>query len=67
MLEKIKAYCEHEVMGVEKWGYDPNQAVTRCFGAVVFLLDFYKEDVEGLEEWWDNVMHPKFRELQSRG
>jgi hypothetical protein len=67
MFEKIKKYCEHEIMCVEQFGYNPHEAVTRCYGAVMFLLSSFEvEDLKNLGEWWDNEMLPKFRKLQMR-
>lgn len=61
MQEKVKEYCYHELEMCKRWGYDPQQAVTRCYGAVMFVLSIESDD--GLDWWWDNEMHPRFREL----
>ena len=67
MIKKIKAYCEHELICVEKWGYNPHEAVTRCYGAVMFLLFSFEEDeLEDLGKWWDDEMLPRFRKLEMR-
>lgn len=61
MQEKVKEYCYHELEMCKRWGYDPQQALTRCYGAVMFVLSIESDDSLGL--WWDNEMHPCFREL----
>ena len=62
MKEKFRAYCEYEIDNVTKREYNANDAATRCYGAVMFLLNQYGWDDE-LSKMWDNEIHPKFREL----
>lgn len=68
MIEKVKSYCNHEIENVEKRGYDPHGAVTRCYGAIMFVANEILGGIEGEElgKWWDNEMLPKFRELERR-
>ena len=66
MHNKVKKYCYHELEMCKKWGYDPQQALTRCYGAVMFVLSVEPDDDESTESlgwWWDNEMHTLFREL----
>ena len=63
MQEKIKEYCYHELEMCKRWGYDPQQALTRCYGAVMFVINMDGFDEE-LGKWWDDEMLPKFRELE---
>ena len=68
MVKKLKKYVEHEVWCVERLGYNPHEAVTRCYGAVMFLLSSYpEEELEDIGNWWDDEMLPKFRKLEMEG
>lgn len=62
MKEKFRAYCEYEIDNVTKRGYNANEAATRCYGAVMFLLNQYSWDDE-LSKMWDDEIHPLFRKL----
>ena len=66
MQEKVKEYCYHELKMFKLWGGDVNQLMTRCYGAVMFVLYAEPDEDEhgGLTEWWDEEMHPILRELQ---
>ena len=58
MVEKVKKYVESELANIKR-GYDPNLALTRSYGALMFVLsDEWNED---LAKWWDNYAHPRFR------
>ena len=61
MQEKVKEFCYHELEMCKRWSYDPQQALTRCYGAVMFVLTIEPDD--GLGLWWDTEMHPYFKEL----
>lgn len=63
MEKKIKAYCEKEYENVLKWGYNPHEAMTRAYGAIMFVINYHDYD-EDLAKWWEDVMLPKFRELE---
>lgn len=65
MTEKLKAFCEHELWQVENRGYDVHGAVTRCFGAMMFVANdlLGGEEGEELGKWWDDEMLPRFRKL----
>ena len=65
MIEKVKQYCYEQLKWCKQHGYDPKQAMTRCYGAVMFVLSVEPDENEsdGLGWWWDNEMHPCFREL----
>lgn len=67
IVKKIKEYCAHELDSITRFGYDPQACVTRCYGAVMFVLTLGEEYDEELAHWWDDEMLPKFRELQARG
>ena len=60
---KLKEFCKHELWAVKRFGYDPHAAVTRCYGAVMFVINMDGFDDE-LGTWWDDEMLPKFRELE---
>lgn len=65
MTEKLKAFCEHELWQVENRGYDAHGAVTRCYGAMMFVANDLLDGEEGekLGKWWDDEMLPRFRKL----
>lgn len=63
ITNKLKEYCNYEIDCVKRHGYDPHNAVTRCYGAVMFVLNLDDFDDE-LGKWWDDEMHSKFRELE---
>ena len=65
IANKLKEYCEYELRNVEHFGYDPHTATTRCYGAVMFVINIDDFDEE-LGKWWDNEMLPRFRELEMR-
>lgn len=68
MEDKVKKYCEWEYMNALKRGHDPHEATTRCYGALMFVLNFSEDTYdEDLANWWDDEMLPKFRELESGG
>ena len=65
MEENLKAYCEYELKNVREFGYDPSPAFTRCYGALMFVLNFAEETYnEDLAQWWSDEIHPQFRELE---
>ena len=66
IANKLKEYCKHELWAVDHFGYDPHAAVTRCYGAVMFVINMDDFDDE-LGKWWDDEMLPKFRELEAKG
>lgn len=59
MEEKVKAYCEKEYEMALKWGYNPHEALTRAYGAIMFVINYDKYN-EDLVKWWEDVMLPKF-------
>lgn len=61
--DAVKAYCEHELWTVEHLGYNAHQAFTRSYGAVMFVINLKDFEESSLGDWWDNEMHPQFREL----
>ena len=65
IADKLKEYCEHELKMVNRFGHDPHEAVTRCYGAMMFIINMDNFDDE-LEKWWDDEMLPKFRELERK-
>lgn len=60
LINEIKDFCEHELKNIDR-GYSPKEAVTRCYGAVMFIIDAF-DAYEELGLWWNDEMHPKFRE-----
>lgn len=66
LITKLKKFCEYELWGVTHCGYDPRGAITRCYGAMMFVLnlDSFSEE---LGKWWDDEMLPRFTELLIRG
>lgn len=65
MKDNVKKYCEWEYMNALKRGYNPHEATTRSYGAVMFVLNFTEENFNyDLAKWWEDVMLPKFRELE---
>ena len=65
MKQKLEKYINYELNNIKNWGSDPNQVCTRCYGAVMFVTNFYCNPEEGDEiaKWWNDEIHPKFREL----
>ena len=64
LITKVKDYCDHELEGVDKFGKfgcDPDAALVRCYGAVMFVISSF-DAYEELGAWWNDEMHPKFRE-----
>ena len=66
MKEKVKKFCYHELEILKKWGGDHQQALTRCYGAVMFVLSIEPDEDESTESlgwWWDNEFRPNFYEM----
>lgn len=65
-IEEVKNYCLRELRDCKRWGADPNLAKTRCYGAVMFVLNLFPDtnELDGLGGWWDNEMRPQFEELR---
>ena len=65
MKDNVKKYCEWEYMNALKRGYNPREATTRSYGAVMFAGNYCGDPAEREEifSWWDDGIHPKFREL----
>lgn len=61
IITKVKNYCDYELKGIDKFGYDANAALTRCYGAVMFIVHAF-DAYDELGPWWNDEMHPKFRE-----
>ena len=60
---RLMAWIEKEYEGYGKNWYDANASITRCYGAMMFVLnDLLPEYDKELADWWDDVMLPKFRE-----
>ena len=67
MREKIKAYCEDEFRTCLIHHSNVEKAVDRCYGAVMFFINYMTPEFdEEIAKWWDDEMHPKFRELERR-
>ena len=68
MKDEIKKFCEYEYVNASKRGFNPHEATTRCYGAIMFVLNFVGDTYDkDLANWWDDKMLPKFRELESGG
>lgn len=61
LITKVKNYCNYELKGIDKFGYDPNFSLSRCYGAVMFIVAAF-DAFDELGPWWNNEMHEKFRE-----
>ncbi len=66
MVEKVKAWCEHEFHSALKFQADAHSAMTRCYGVVMFVsnevLGYDTPEGKELATWWDDEMLPRFRE-----
>ena len=69
MNERVKAWIENTYKTCIRFHSDPQNTVAMCYGALSFVLDEGHDEAldeeydEELIQWWDNEMHPKFREL----
>lgn len=65
MKQKLEEYINEEFRNITKWSSDAKQAGTRCYGAVMFAGNYCCDPAEREEifSWWDDEIHPKFREL----
>lgn len=61
MIEKVKTWIEDTYKDCIRFNSDPKNAIAMCYGALMFVLNETCD--EELSQWWDNEMHPKFREL----
>lgn len=66
IIEELKAYCEYEYNLTKMGGYDIQSSVTRCYGAVMFVINMNDSFDAETGKWWDDEMLPKFRELEER-
>lgn len=62
--EEIKQYCEDEYKNCIRYHSDIEKAIDRCYGAVMFVLNYTERYDDLIGKWWDDEMLPKFRELQ---
>lgn len=66
IINELKKFCEHELWATKRFNYNPHDAITRCHGAVMFVInmdDYFDAD---LARWWNDKMLPQFRELERR-
>lgn len=67
MVEKVKTWCEYEFKNATKYNANPLNAMTRCYGIVMFvsnsLLGYDSAEGKELTTWWDDEMLPRFREV----
>ena len=61
MNERVKTWIENTYENCIRFNSDPKNAVSMCYGALMFVESETSD--EELGRWWDNEMHPKFREL----
>ena len=66
MQEEIKQYCEEEYNSCIRYHSSIEKAIDRCYGAVMFVINYTERYDNLVAEWWDNEMLPKFRELERR-
>ena len=66
MKEELKAYCEKEYNQCWQWNGDVEKAIDRCYGAVMFVLNYTERYDDSIAEWWDDEMLPKFRKLERK-
>lgn len=67
IISKFKDYVVRELEEAESepFYYNGHDAVSRCFGALMFLFSLGIDD-RGLESWWDDEMRPRFYDLERR-
>lgn len=63
IVAKLKEFVYHEIDMVKRYNYDAHGAVTRCYGAMMFVINLGDFDDE-LSAWWDSEMLPVFYELE---
>lgn len=66
IIYELKNFCEHELWMVKHLNLNPHKAETRCFGAVMFVINMDNYFYEDLTKWWNNKMRPQFEELKRR-
>lgn len=67
MERNLKNYCREQFNNCKNYGSDINKAIDRCYGATMFCINnCFSEYNDELGKWWDDVMLPKFRELERR-
>lgn len=67
MIDNIKTtkdWILKEYNNCIRFKLNPTQAIDRCYGVVMFVLNAILDEYdESLADWWDNEMLPKFRNL----
>lgn len=70
ITEKVTIWIESEYKSCITYHSNPHEALTRSYGVVMFainmLLKYDSEEAKIIENWWDDEMLPKFRELEER-
>lgn len=82
VVTKVKKWIENEYRYTERYISSNSSliyknsketvynALTRSFGIIMFtineLLDYDSEESLMIQRWWDDVMLPKFRELEKK-
>ena len=63
MMEKgLKRFCESKIEFATKHGGDIEKAIDRCYGAVMFFINYCTDEWdEEIAKWWDEEMLPKMR------
>lgn len=68
MNEKVMDWCEYELFSAIKYGANINDAFTRSYGVVQFVINEVHgwDSLEGkeLSNWWNDEMWPKFKEAE---
>ncbi len=65
MYEKARKFCYREFKMCRLFGCDVEQAITRCYGVIMFVLSIESDRIKNneLSMWWDDEMLPYFRKL----
>lgn len=62
-VKKVKEYCQNELDDILFYGSDPQLALDRCYGSVMFvaswLLDYDSSEARALCSWWSDYMRPR--------
>lgn len=64
IIIKLKDFIYREISMIEKYN-DVHEVSARCYGALMFVLNFIDFDQE-LVDWWSNEILPIFRGLERR-
>lgn len=61
MFENFKEFCERELYYCFSWGENPQKALDKAHGALLFVLSYCSEDEsKQILEWWENDFRERF-------